>query len=208
METSENRLAAGPAESLPPAEAARMRRRLGTRTVVLIGMMGSGKSSVGRRLGKALGLRFTDGDVEIEKAAGMTIPEIFARHGEAHFRRGEARVMARLLEEGPGVLATGGGAWTNEETRALAAARGISIWLKAEPDVLLRRVRRRSDRPLLKTDDPEATLRLLLAERSPAYALADITLQSREVPHQVMVDEALAALDRHLAAETEPEQAP
>ena len=168
---------------------------LGRRSAVLVGMMGAGKSSIGRRVALRLGIPFVDADAEIELAhAGMTIPEIFSTHGEPYFRSGEARVIARLLDSGPQVLATGGGAFINPETRALIGAKGISIWLKAEFDVLMRRIRRRHDRPLLKTDDPGATLRALMEERYPVYALADLTVQSREVPHEKIVDEIVNGL--------------
>jgi shikimate kinase len=167
---------------------------LGPRTVTLVGMMGAGKSSIGRRLALRLGIPFVDADVEIEKAAGMTINDIFAVRGEAEFRAGEARVILRLLESGPQVLATGGGAFTNPDTRIAIGAKGISIWLKAEFDVLMKRIRRRHDRPLLKTDDPSATLRKLMEERDPVYALADLTVQSREVMHEKIVDEIVSAL--------------
>jgi len=167
---------------------------LGPRSLVLVGMMGAGKSSIGRRLAGRLGIAFVDADAEIEKAAGMTIPDIFAIRGEAEFRAGEARVIARLLESGPQVLATGGGAFVNADTRAAVAAKGISIWLKAEFDVLMKRIKRRQDRPLLKTDDPAATLRELITARYPVYALADLTVQSREVPHDKIVDEIVSAL--------------
>jgi shikimate kinase len=168
---------------------------LGPRSIVLVGMMGVGKSSVGRRLAGRLGIPFTDADSEIENAAKMTIAEIFARHGEAYFRSGEARVIARLLESGPQVLATGGGAFMNPDTRALIKIKGISVWLHAEFDVLLRRTsKRRGDRPLLQTDDPAETLRRLLAERQPVYALADLTVQSREVAHDAVVADTMAAL--------------
>ena len=168
---------------------------LGHRSIVLVGMMGVGKSSVGRRLAGRLGVPFTDADSEIENAAKMTIAEIFARHGEAYFRSGEARVIARLLESGPQVLATGGGAFMNADTRALIKIKGLSIWLHAEFDVLLRRTsKRRGDRPLLQTDDPADTLRRLLAEREPTYALADLTVQSREVAHDAVVADTMAAL--------------
>jgi shikimate kinase len=168
---------------------------LGSRSIALVGMMGVGKSSIGRRLAARLSIPFTDADAEIEKAAGMSIADIFARHGEAYFRSGEARVIARLLDGGPQVLATGGGAFMNAETRALVKAKGISIWLNAELDVLLRRInKRRSDRPLLATDDPAETLRKLLIERSPAYALADLTIQSRDVAHDAIVADIMAAL--------------
>ena len=169
------------------------------RSIVLVGMMGVGKSSVGRRLAARLSIPFVDADSEIEDAAKMTIPEIFARHGEAYFRSGEARVLARLLESGPQVLATGGGAFMNEETRALIKLKGVSVWLHADFDVLLRRTsKRRSDRPLLQTEDPGETLRALLAEREPTYALADLTVQSREVPHEAIVADVMTALAAYL----------
>jgi shikimate kinase len=173
---------------------------LGPRSVALVGMMGAGKSSIGRRLALRLGIPFVDADVEIEKAAGMTINDIFAVRGEAEFRAGEARVILRLLESGPQVLATGGGAFTNPDTRIAIGAKGISIWLKAEFDVLMKRIRRRHDRPLLKTDDPGATLRKLMEEREPVYALADLTVQSREVMHEKIVDEIVSALAGRMRA--------
>jgi shikimate kinase len=172
---------------------------LGGRSVVLVGMMGSGKSSIGRRLAARLGIRFVDADSEIEEAAGMTIAEIFERHGEPYFRAGEARVIARLLEHGPQVLATGGGAFMNKDTRALIRAKAVSVWLKAELDVLMKRIKRRGERPLLKTDDPAATLTALIAERHPVYAEADLTVASRDVPHESIVEEIVAALRRSVA---------
>jgi shikimate kinase len=171
---------------------------LGQRSIVLIGMMGAGKSSIGRRLAQQLDLPFVDADLEIEKAAGMSIPDIFSSHGEPAFRVGEARVIARLLDGGPQVLATGGGAFMNEDTRRRIVDKGLSVWLKAEFDVLMRRIKRRQDRPLLKTDDPGTTLRELIEARYPIYALADITIQSREVPHDKIVDEIVNALAGHL----------
>jgi shikimate kinase len=177
-----------------------LRAILGQRAIVLVGMMGSGKSSVGRRLATRLGLPFVDADTEIEMAAHMTIPEIFAQRGEAEFREGERRVISRVLTtRAPLVLATGGGAFMNAETRARVKELGISVWLKAEPDVLMRRVRKRSNRPLLQTTDPEATLRRMLAEREPVYALADITIQSSDEPHELVVGETIAALGDYLA---------
>ena len=182
--------------AIPPAS---ILAALGGRSIVLVGMMGVGKSSVGRRLAARLSIPFVDADTEIENAAKMTIPEIFARHGEAYFRSGEARVIARLLESGPQVLATGGGAFMNEETRSLIKAKGVSIWLNAEFDVLLRRTsKRKSDRPLLQTEDPAQTLQALLAEREPTYALADLTVQSREVPHEAIVADVMTALAAYL----------
>jgi shikimate kinase len=173
---------------------------LGGRSVVLVGMMGAGKSSVGRRVALRLGIPFVDADTEIEKAAGMSINDIFAIRGEGEFRAGEARVILRLLEGGPQVLATGGGAFINPDTRAAIAAKGISIWLKAEPDVLMKRIKRRQDRPLLHTADPAATLRKLLDEREPVYALADLTVQSREVTHDRIVDEIVGAIAGRVGA--------
>jgi shikimate kinase len=174
---------------------------LGTRSLVLVGMMGAGKSSIGRRLAGRLGIAFVDADNEIEVAARMTIPDIFATYGEAYFRAGETRVIARLLEGGPQVLATGGGAFMSPDTRAAITAHGISVWLNAEFEVLMRRIKRRQDRPLMKTDDPDQTLRSLMAERYPVYAQADITIQSREVPHDKIVDEIVSALPAALAPE-------
>src|SRR6202035_1215219 len=157
---------------------------LGSRSIVLVGMMGVGKSSIGRRLAARLGVPFVDADAEIEKAAGMSITDIFAHRGEADFRSGEARVIARLLDGGPQVLAAGGGALLDEGTREAICAKGVSIWLQADLDVLLRRIsKRRNERPLLQTGDPQATLRALLAEREPTYAQADLTVHSREVAH-------------------------
>jgi shikimate kinase len=172
---------------------------LGARSVVLVGMMGAGKSSIGRRLAGRLGIPFADADNEIETAAGMSIPDIFSTYGEPDFRAGETRVIARLLENGPQVLATGGGAFMNADTRNAVSAHGISVWLKAEFDVLMRRIKRRQDRPMLKTDDPAETLRVLMEERYPVYAQADITIQSREVPHEKIVDEIVGALAERLA---------
>jgi shikimate kinase len=170
---------------------------LGRRSIVLVGMMGAGKSSVGRRLAARLGLIFVDADNEIEAAAGMSIADIFAAHGEAYFRSGEARVIARLLEGGPQVMATGGGSMMNPDTRALIRVKGVSVWLDAEYEVLLRRVKRRTDRPMLKTADPAETLRRLLGERKPVYSQADVILRSRDAPHETIVNEAIAALASH-----------
>lgn len=184
-------------------KAAALNELLGVRSIVLIGMMGAGKSSVGKRLARRLNLAFADADTEIEQAAGMTIPEIFAHHGEPAFRDGEKKVIARLLEHGPMVLATGGGAYMNGDTRDAIARHGITVWLKAELDVLLRRVRRRDDRPLLKTENPEATLARLIEQRYPVYAQADVTVVSHDVPQEVMVDEVIDALTRHLGVGAE-----
>jgi shikimate kinase len=179
--------------------AAPILARMGTRSIVLTGMMGVGKSSIGRRLAARLGVPFVDADTEIEKSANMSIPDIFARHGEDYFRSGEARVIARLLETGPQVLASGGGAVMNADTRAAIKAKGISIWLKADFDVLMRRIaKRKHERPMLYTDDPAETLRQLLITREPVYALADLTVQSREVPHDAIVAEIMRVVSGFL----------
>jgi shikimate kinase len=167
---------------------------LGTRSVVLVGMMGAGKSTIGRRLSARLRLPFLDADAEIEAAARMSIPDIFETRGEPDFRNGEARVIARLLDNGRSVIATGGGAFMREETRNRIRDKAISIWLKADTDTILRRVRRRADRPLLQTADPEATVERLIGEREPVYALADLVVWSRDVPHEKIVDECIEAL--------------
>jgi shikimate kinase len=186
-------------DATPLVSAAAILARLGSRSIVLVGMMGVGKSSIGRRLGVRLGVPFVDADAEIEAAAGMSIADIFARHGEAYFRSGESRVIARLLEGGPQVLATGGGAIANADTRTAIKAKGVSIWLNAEFDVLMRRInKRKSDRPMLQTADPAATLRQLLDERGPVYAQSDLTVQSREVPHDAIVSEIMKALSGFL----------
>jgi shikimate kinase len=187
--------------------AAKTVEALGQRSVVLVGMMGAGKSSVGRRLAARLDLPFVDADGEIEKAHRMTIPEIFSTYGEDYFRAGEARVIARLLDGGPQVLATGGGAFMNAETRASIRQKGISFWLKADYEVLVRRIKRRNDRPMLQTPDPEATLRQLMEERDPFYAQADVTVRSSDVPHDKIVDEIISALAQRVGVET-PAAAP
>ncbi|ALK08095.1 shikimate kinase [Blastochloris viridis] len=178
----------------------KLRAGLGSRSVVLIGMMGAGKSTVGKRLATRLGLPFADADTEIEAAAGMTVAEIFKNHGEPAFRDGEARVIRRLVEGTSQVIATGGGAYMRPETRAIIRERAISVWLKADFDVLMRRVRRRADRPLLKAPDPEGVMRRLIEERYPVYAEADITVLSRDVSQDVIVEEILAALTDHVTS--------
>jgi shikimate kinase len=167
-------------------------RALGGRSIVLVGMMGAGKSSIGRRLASRLGIPFIDADTEIESAAGMTIPEIFEKHGEPYFRAGEARVIARLLENGPQVLATGGGSVMDAQTRALIGEKGVSIWLKADIDVLLKRTKRRNDRPLVEK------IRDLLPLREPLYAQSDIIIQSRDEPHDTIIDEIMGELPKRL----------
>ena len=160
----------------------------------MVGMMGAGKSSIGRRLASRLGLPFVDADSEIEIAAKATIPEIFDRHGEAYFRDGERRVIQRLLDGKPKVLATGGGAFIHPETRDAIKKAAVSIWLKADRDLLLSRVKRRSNRPLLKDGDSAETIERLIAERYPVYAEADVHVQSRDIAHDVVIDDLLTAL--------------
>jgi shikimate kinase len=172
----------------------RIREALGSRSIVLIGMPGCGKSAIGRRLAPRLELSFVDVDEEIERAAGKTIKEIFADHGEPYFRDGERRVIARLLAAGPQVLATGGGALLAEETRANIRRQGISIWVKADVPILVRRIVKRSNRPLFEGRDPERVVKELMEARSPIYATADIVVESREVPHDVIVGEIIEAL--------------
>jgi shikimate kinase len=197
---------AAPAQASPTQEAD-ITSALGRRSVVLVGMMGAGKSTIGRRLAARLGLRFMDADVEIEVAhAGMTIPEIFATHGEPYFRDGEARVIARLLDGGPSVIATGGGAFMREETRNRIRDKAVSLWLKADIDVIMKRVKRRADRPLLQTEDPVATVSRLLEAREPVYRTADLTIASRDVPHDRIVEECLDALRARLCAKNPSDQ--
>jgi shikimate kinase len=176
-----------------PEVAAGVRVSLGTRSIVLVGMPGSGKSAVGRRLAARLELAFVDADEEIERAAGKPIMDIFKDHGEAYFRDGERKVIARLLTCGPQVLATGGGALMAEETRDNIRRSGISIWLKAELPVLMRRVLKRNSRPLLQKD-PEGVMRHLMETRYPIYATADVTVESRDMPHDTIVGEIIEAL--------------
>lgn len=174
--------------------AAALRERLGSSSVVLVGLMGCGKSAVGRRLAAALGLPFIDADEEIERAAGKSISEIFADDGEPFFRERERMVIARLLASGPRVLATGGGAFMNADTRASIRDAGISVWLRAELPVLMKRVGKRDTRPLLKQGDPEVVMKTLMEARYPVYAEADVTVESREVAHEVIVGEIMNAL--------------
>jgi shikimate kinase len=181
------------------AQEAEITAALGAHSIVLIGMMGAGKSTIGRRLSARLGLPFLDADAEIEaRHFGMPIPDIFAKYGEPYFRDGEVRVIASLLENGPSVIATGGGAVMREETRERIREKAVSIWLKVDTDVIMRRVKRRSDRPLLHTADPEATVERLIREREPVYGLADVTVWSRDVPHDKIVDECIDALHEKL----------
>lgn len=176
-----------------------VRGTLGKRSIVLVGMMGSGKSSIGRRLAAVLELPFSDADTAIEQAAGMTVEDIFALHGEPYFRDGEERVIKRLLQTGPQVIATGGGAVLSAKTRAEFANNGITMWLRAPVDLLLQRVSRRDNRPLLKTADPRGVLTRLLSERQAYYAEANLIFESRDGPHEAAVEEILSLLASYLA---------
>jgi shikimate kinase len=175
-------------------DAELVRQAVGGKPIVLVGLMGAGKSSVGRRLAEKLGFTFVDADQEIEKAAGQTIPEIFAQHGEDYFREGEKRVIARLLENRDHVLATGGGAYMNTETRDAIKHLGVSVWLKAELDLLVKRVQKRDNRPLLKGQDPRVVLQNLIDIRYPVYATADITVESRDAQHAETVNDVVRAI--------------
>jgi len=178
----------------PAEDAARLRGLLCGRHLVLVGLMGAGKTSVGRRLAQRLGLSFIDSDHAIEESANMSIPDFFALRGEAEFRAGEKRVIARLLNEPQQVIATGGGAYMDGETRKRVREKAVSLWLKAELPILLRRVQKRQDRPLLANGDAEATLKALMDKRYPVYAEADVVVASLDQPHDVMVEAALTAL--------------
>ena len=177
-------------------------RALDRRSIVLVGMMGAGKSSIGRRLAGRLGIPFVDADTEIESAAGMSIPEIFQKHGEPYFRAGEARVIQRLLEGGPSVLATGGGAVMDPNTRALIGEKGISVWLDADLDVLVKRTKRRNDRPLVEK------IKELMPLREPFYAQSNIVVRSRDEAHDTIVDEIVGALAKHVGVAAGEEKQP
>jgi len=191
----------GSARDIHEAIESKVSRLLAGRTIVMVGMMGAGKSSIGRRLANRLGMSFVDADTEIEQAANQSIPDIFEQYGEAYFRDGERRVIQRLLDGKPKVLATGGGAFIQPETRAAIKANGISIWLKADRDLLLSRVKRRNNRPLLKMGDPAEVLERLISERYPIYAEAEIHVQSRDIAHEAVIDDILVALADYLGRE-------
>ncbi|MCO6386303.1 MAG: shikimate kinase [Aliihoeflea sp.] len=175
-----------------------VRARIGTRTLVLVGLMGAGKTSVGRKVAQALQLPFADSDHEIESVSRMTVPELFEAYGEVEFRALEQRVVTRLIADGPAVIATGGGAFMNADTRAAIRAHAISIWLKADLDTLMERVARRQNRPLLKTPDPRAMMRKLMEDRYPVYAEADLTVTSRDARHTVIAGEIIEAVNAKL----------
>jgi shikimate kinase len=175
-----------------------IRRALGGRSIVLVGIMGVGKSTIGKRLSQYLDIPFVDADKEIEKAAGMDIQDIFDQFGEEAFRSGEKKVIKRLMSEGQKILATGGGAFMNEDIRVDVAESGVSVWLSADLDILMKRVQRRANRPLLRTEDPEATMVALLDERNPIYALSDIHIESRTVSRDVIAGEVVDLLAEKL----------
>lgn len=184
----------------PPFDAVALKSGLGERSIVMVGLMGAGKTAIGRKLAQMLGLRFVDSDHEIESVSRMTIPELFEHYGEAEFRALEQRVIGRLLKDGPQVLSTGGGAFMNEETRRGIAEGGISVWLKADLDTLMGRVGRKPNRPLLKNPDPRAVMQRLMAERYPVYATADVTVQTRDERREIIAAEVVAALAAKLGA--------
>lgn len=179
-------------------QAEAVRQLLGAKVVVLVGLMGAGKSTIGRKVAAMLGLPFRDADTEIEAVSRMSVPELFEAYGETEFRDLERRVILRLLDDGPMVLATGGGAYMNAETRAAIAGAGISVWLNAELDVLMDRVSRRQNRPLLKNDDPRGVMKRLMDERYPVYALADLHLMTRDDKKEVIAGELIDVLAEHL----------
>ena len=189
-------------QTIDDQDVDRIHAHLRGRNIVLVGMMGAGKTSVGRRLASVLDLPFVDADAEIEQAANLTVVEIFSTYGEEHFRQGERKVIARLLAGGPKVIATGGGAFMNDETRAEIGRHAISIWLKAALPLLMERVQRKANRPLLSEADPKTVLKRLMAAREPVYATADITVASRDTPHTVIVGNVLKALEEFLLSET------
>ncbi len=178
-------------------------QRLGSRSIVFVGLMGAGKTAIGRRVASALGLTFTDSDHEIETVSRMTVPELFERYGEAEFRALEQRVIARILESGPQVLSTGGGAYMNEHTREAIAERAVSVWLKADIDTLMDRVSKKQNRPLLKNPDPRAVMQRLMAERYPVYAKADVTVPTRDERKEVIAAEVITALFTALDGEAQ-----
>lgn len=171
---------------------------LGDRTIVFVGLMGAGKTAIGRKVSQALDLPFVDSDHEIESVSRMAIPELFERYGEPEFRALEQRVLERLLRAGPRVVSTGGGAFMNEQTRSAIGEHGVSVWLKADLDLLMERVVKKQNRPLLKNPDPRAVMSRLMDERYPVYALADVTVETRDARREIIADEVISALAGHL----------
>lgn len=175
-----------------------LREKLGDRVIVFVGLMGAGKTAIGRKVAQMLGLPFIDSDHEIETVSRMSVPDLFDRYGEPEFRALERRVISRLVEEGSRVVSTGGGAFMNDETRRVIADHGISVWLKADLDVLMERVVKNKNRPLLRNADPRAVMQRLMQERYPVYALADITVPTRDEAKEIIADETVAAIARYL----------
>lgn len=188
-------------------DPATVKEKLGNRSIVFVGLMGAGKTAIGRKVASMTGLDFIDSDHEIEEVSRMTVAELFENYGEDEFRALEMRVLARLLEEGPKVISTGGGAYMNDVTREAIRESGISVWLKADFEILMERVRRKQHRPLLQRADPEAVMRDLIDKRYPIYAEADVTVQSRDVPKDDVAREVIIALGKFMASET-AEQTP
>ena len=186
-------------EIQPAAETADILSRLGPRSIVFVGLMGAGKTAIGRKVAVALGLPFTDSDQEIERVSRMTVPDLFERYGEPEFRALESRVILRVLENGPQILSTGGGAFMNAQTRNAIEQQDVSVWLKADIDILMERVSKKQNRPLLKNADPRGVLERLMVERYPVYALADVTVPTRDERKEVITEEVIEALARHLA---------
>jgi shikimate kinase len=183
--------------------AAELGERLGRRAIVFVGLMGAGKTAIGRRVASSVGLPFADSDREIEKASRMTVADLFDAYGEAEFRSLEQRVIARLLQEAPCVVSTGGGAFMNADTRAAIGKAGISVWLKADIDTLMARVMKKQTRPLLKTGNPREIMENLMKARYPVYAMADVTVNTRDDRREVIADEVVAAILAHLREETQ-----
>lgn len=183
----------------PDAGQADLLEALGTQSIVFVGLMGAGKTAIGRKVAGALALPFIDSDHEIETVSRMTIPELFEHYGEAEFRTLEQRVILRLLEGGPRVLSTGGGAFMNAQTREAIAAHGVSVWLKADLDLLMERVSKKQNRPLLKDPDPRGVLERLMGERYPVYAEAHITVETRDDRKETIAAEVIEALERHFS---------
>jgi len=175
--------------------------RLGSRSIVFVGLMGAGKTAIGRKVAQALGVSFIDSDHEIETVSRMTVPELFEHYGEPEFRALEERVIGRLIKDGPQVLSTGGGAFMNANTRAAVARDGVSIWLKADIDTLMARVARKPNRPLLQNADPRGVMLKLMQDRYPVYGLADLTVQTRDAKREEITAEVLASLGDWLANE-------
>jgi len=189
------------ASELKSVDTARLLKRLGRRSIVFVGIMGAGKTVIGRKVASLCGLPFVDSDHEIEKVSRMTIPELFVTYGEPEFRALEQRVIERLLKNGPQVLSTGGGAFMSEATRAAVKRRGVAVWLNADLDTLMQRVSKRQNRPLLNTEDPRAMMQRLMDVRYPVYGTADLTILSRDDPKDVIAGEVLSSLTKHLASQ-------